>query len=102
MSLTDSTTEQGLSSEEVKELLDIELFLTNGIYAYQGMLILWFTLMLGQFSKLIRSYDKIIQTGNRSKFGTLVITLPLYMSLIVNLFMSGGIVMWWAVWRCHS
>lgn len=87
MSLTDSTTEQGLSLAEAKELFDIELFLTNGKYGYQGMLILWFTLMLGQFSKLIRSYDKIIQTGNMSKFGTLVITLPLYMSLIVNLFM---------------
>lgn len=102
MSLTDSTTEQGLSSAEAKELVDKELFLTNGIYAYQGMPILWFKLMLGEFSKLIRSYDKIIQTGNRSTFGTLVITLPLYMSLIVNLFMSGSIVMWWAVWRCNS
>lgn len=65
MSLTDPTTEQGLSSAEAKELLDIELFLTNGIHAYQGMLILWFRLMLGQFIKLLRSYDKIIQTGNR-------------------------------------
>lgn len=60
VSLTDLTTEQGLSPAEAKELLDIELFLTKGLYAYQGMLILWFTLMLGQFSKLIRSYDKII------------------------------------------
>lgn len=65
MSLTDSTTEQGLSSAEAKELLDIELFLTNGIHAYQEMLILWFTLMLGQFINLLRSYGKVIQTGNR-------------------------------------
>lgn len=64
--LTDSTSELGLSLPEVKELLYIERFLTYGTYAYQGTLILWFTLMLGQFSKLMCSCDKIVQTDQHS------------------------------------
>lgn len=64
-------------------------------YAYQRTLILWFTLLFGQFIKLM-------DFSNRSKFGTLVISCRYYINLKLNLLTSGGIVMWWAVWRCHS